>query len=176
MKIEMGAPAPAPVWPAGIGVRTNVPGIDDRAMYEADQEAFQDHYGYVPVSLETWLHLIKTCPDFDPVLFFLAIDLATGEIAGVSLCAPYLTESPDTGYLADLGVRRPYRRKGLGLALLRHTFGELYRRGTTKVSLAVDSDSLTNAVALYERAGMHVYREFHRYEKELRPGRELTPH
>jgi hypothetical protein len=38
----------------------------------------------------------------------------------------------------------------------------------------VDAQSLTGALRLYENAGMHVYRAFDQYEKELRPGKELS--
>jgi ribosomal protein S18 acetylase RimI-like enzyme len=71
-------------------------------------------------------------------------------------------------------VLRPWRRQGLGLALLHHTFAEFYQRGTHKVGLGVDAQSLTGATRLYERAGMHIARRFISYEKELRPGRELA--
>ena len=36
------------------------------------------------------------------------------------------------------------------------TFAEFWRRGTTRVTLDVDSQNATGAVALYERVGMHV--------------------
>jgi mycothiol synthase len=68
-----------------------------------------------------------------------------------------------------LGVRRPWRRRGLGLALLRSAFGGFYRRGTRKVALAADSQSLTGATRPYERAGMHLERLYSVYRKELRP-------
>ena len=74
----------------------------------------------------------------------------------------------------DLSVRRPWRRKGLGMALLYHSFGEFYRRGTRKVGLDVDSQNLTGATRLYERVGMRVNRQYDSYEKELRPGIELS--
>ena len=59
------------------------------------------------------------------------------------------------------------------MALLRHAFGKFYRRGTRKVSQMVDSDSLTGAVKLFERAGMRVVRSRVLFEKELRPDKEL---
>jgi hypothetical protein len=37
----------------------------------------------------------------------------------------------------------------------------------TKASLGVDAESLTGAVALYERAGMHVERRTDCWQKEL---------
>ena len=73
-----------------------------------------------------------------------------------------------------LGVRRPWRRRGIALALLHHAFGELYRRGKHRVVLGVDSQSLTGALRLYERAGMHVQLQYDNYELELRPGTDLS--
>jgi mycothiol synthase len=83
-------------------------------------------------------------------------------------------EDPDLGYVNTLGVVRPWRRRGIGLALLHHAFGELGGRGKKRVGLGVDGSSLTGAVRLYEQAGMHVERRRILYEKELRPGVDLT--
>jgi ribosomal protein S18 acetylase RimI-like enzyme len=78
------------------------------------------------------------------------------------------------GWVGSLGVLRPWRKRGLGLALLRHSFNEFYRRGKRKVGLGVDAQNLTGALRLYENAGMHVHKAFDQYEKELRPGQELS--
>jgi ribosomal protein S18 acetylase RimI-like enzyme len=106
--------------------------------------------------------------DFDPSLWFIA--MAGDEVAGVSLCGYYL----DGGIVNTLGVRRPWRHLGLGMALLRHSFGEFYRRGIHTVGLGVDSQSLTGATRLYERAGMHILLSYDHYEKELRAGIDLS--
>ncbi len=97
-----------------------------------------------------------------------------GEIAAMNLCNPQITEDPEMGWVGTLGVRRRWRRRGLAQALLRHAFGEFYRRGTRKVGLAVDAQSLTGATRLYEKVGMHVTRTYTDYEKELRSGEDLT--
>jgi len=78
------------------------------------------------------------------------------------------------GWVSTLGVRRPWRKKGLALALLHHSFGEFYRCGKTKVGLGVDSGSLTGALDLYKKAGMSVYSQFDKYEKEIRAGEEIS--
>jgi len=109
---------------------------------------------------------------FDPTLWFLAMD--GDEIAGISLCRPYAYDDPDMGFVNVLAVRRPWRKRGLGLALLRHSFNEFYHRGKRKVGLGVDAQNLTGALHLYEKAGMHVHRQFDSYEKELRAGREIS--
>jgi GNAT superfamily N-acetyltransferase len=73
-----------------------------------------------------------------------------------------------------MGVRRPWRRKGIALALLHHSFGECWRRGKKRVMLGVDTDSLTGAVDLYKKAGMYIHHQTDLYELELRPGREFS--
>ena len=78
------------------------------------------------------------------------------------------------GWVGTLGVLRPWRKSGLGLALLRHSFNEFYRRGKHKVGLGVDAENLTGALRLYQNAGMHVHQTFDNYEKELRPGVEIS--
>ncbi len=174
MQIDLDAPPPAPEWPRGITVRT-MANAEERAVLRAVRDAFRDHWGYVERPFEDdyslWMHQMSTNDDFDPALWFLAMD--GGRIAGMSLCWPKAHDEPDIGWVGTLGVLRPWRRKGLGLALLRHSFGELYRRGRRRVGLGVDAHSLTGATRLYAKAGMRVARVYHIYEKELRPGVEL---
>ena len=74
------------------------------------------------------------------------------------------------GWIGTIGVRRSWRKKGLGLALLKYSFGEFYKRGTTTIGLGVDASNPTGATRLYQRAGMCAASEFVTYEKELRPG------
>jgi mycothiol synthase len=169
MEIELTEAPPAPQWPAGITVRTFVPGQDDRAVHDAQEESFQDHRGHHAITLEQWYQRMQARKNFDPSLWFLAMDGA--EIAGESLSYFYADHG---GEVDELAVRRPWRRRGLGMALLLHSFGEFYRRGIHKVALGVDAQSLTGATRLYERAGMHIVRQYARYEKELRPGVELS--
>jgi ribosomal protein S18 acetylase RimI-like enzyme len=95
------------------------------------------------------------------------------EIAGVSLCRSSLPEDPLLGRVDELAVRRPWRRQGIALALLHHTFAEFKRRGMERVGLGVDTSSLTGAYRLFEKAGMDRFQTFNTYEKILRPGRDL---
>lgn len=167
MEIELDRPPPRPVWPEGIVVRTFENG-DARAVYEAQEEAFADHREYVPEPYDEWAHGMLGRPDFDRSLWFLAWDGA--DLAGFALCAPHEWGQPELGWVDSLGVRRPWRRRGLGLALLLHCLGEFRHRGKPAVGLGVDAENLTGAVRLYERAGMKVVRRYDIYEKELRAG------
>jgi mycothiol synthase len=161
-----GAPA-APEWPAGVSVRVFVPGQDERAVFEAVEEAFADHWGHTPRTFDDWIKRTRR-EDFDPALWFVAEE--GGTVAGVALCRM----REESGWVNTVAVRRAWRRRGLGMALLRHTFGEFYCRGQPKVGLGVDSESLTGATRLYERAGMRVSERIARFEKELRPGEDLS--
>ena len=176
MHIDMDAFPIAPVWPAGITVRTFNPEKDLEAVYRADVDSFRDHFGFVEAPFEEGLqrfkHFMTGYEGFDPTLWFLAMD--GEELAGICLCRDRTYNDPDVGYVNILGVRRAWRRRGLGLALLRHAFCELYQRGKRKTALGVDAENLTGALRLYENAGMHVHQAFDRFEKEIRPGKEIS--
>jgi ribosomal protein S18 acetylase RimI-like enzyme len=168
---------PDPLWPQGIYIQTYESYPHLETILVAADEAFEDHWGHVDRSedqerLERFRHSIENNPDFDPSLWYLAMD---GEdIAGVALCSPNLGPDRLTGVVDTLGVRRSWRRKGLGLALLHHCFKEFRSRSYEKVGLGVDSQNLSGATRLYKRAGMEVVSEIAVYEKELRPGEELS--
>ncbi len=175
MRIDLTEAPPAPVWPEGITLRTFNPARDLEAVAWADREAFRDHWGFVERPFEQDLQLFRHWMGesrFDPSLWFMAMH--GNKVAGISLCDSRTDEDPNMGWVGSLGVVRAYRKRGLGLALLRHSFGELYRRGQRAVGLGVDAYNLTGALRLYEKAGMRVARKNNTYEKELRPGVELS--
>jgi mycothiol synthase len=167
MQIDMNGAPPEPIWHAGIAVRPFRRGQDEHAVLDAMNEAFRGHWGYIPLRFETWQHWLLEREDLDPGLWFLAV--AGDDILGFALCFARPTE----GWVQELGVRGPWRRRGLGLALLRHAFREFFRRGQRRVSLGVDSQNTTGATRLYRRAGMRVAYQLDTYQKILRPGREI---
>ena len=176
MGIDLEEEPTTPQLPENITIRTMRDLDDLPAIVGAIEDSFRDHWGFVERSLESeiasWKHRLETTPSFDPTLWFLAMD--GSQIAGISLCWPTHGPNEKVGWVGTLGVLRPWRRQGLGLALLEHSFAELYRRGKNRVELGVDAGSLTGATRLYEKAGMHVARQFDAYEKELRAGKDLA--
>ena len=163
MAIEFEGEPDPPAWPAGISVDTFEPG-QERAVYDAFRETWLDTWAPEEEPYDEWVHWTVEREGFDPALWFIARD--GDQIAGFSLCRPSETR-PDTGFVNLLGVRRPWRRRGLGEALLRHSFVQLYGRGFPRVALGVDAGSPTGATRLYERVGMEVVRRLDFYEKEL---------
>ncbi len=178
MLIDFDSAPALPDMPAGITIRTHRHPQDLPLTYQAVRDSFQDHFGYVDEpfeqGLERWRHYVEGDEKFDENLWFLAIDSSTGAVAGISLCRIEAHHDSEQGWVSTLGVCRPYRRNGLGLALLQYSFAELWNRGKQKVGLGVDASSLTGATRLYEKAGMYVDRQMTLYEKELRPGVEIS--
>jgi GNAT superfamily N-acetyltransferase len=163
MEIDLGVPTPEPEWPEGVETRTFRPG-DERVFYETERETFADTWEPIEETFEEWEHWMLQPPAFVPDLWFLA--LAGDEPAGFALCHPH-SGNDELGWVRILGVRRPWRRRGLGRALLLHAFSELRQRGFRLAGLGVDAESLTGANRLYEQVGMRVSARFDIYEKTV---------
>jgi mycothiol synthase len=161
MSIELDEPPRQPSLAMGTRIESFAPS-DARAFHAALDEAFQDHWEYQPQPFDAWWEKHQAAPDFDPTLWFTIRD--GDEIAAAVRNDPLRLGG---GWVAALGVRRAWRGRGLGKALLLHSFGEFFRRGTTRVSLGVDADNPTGATRLYEGVGMRVELEQVVYEKEL---------
>lgn len=166
MRIKLDGPPPAPEFPEGVEIRPFVEADHLYPAYEAIEEAFADHWGHIKPSFEEWKKKRLAPERYHPDLWFVAWH--DNEIAGVSICRM----RSGIGWVGSLGVRRKWRKQGLGMALLQHSFGEFYKRGETVIGLGVDASNPTGATRLYERAGMHIETEYVCYEKEYRPGRE----
>ena len=177
MRIEMETPPPEAVWPEGIQLKVFDLDQDDlAAVYRADMDAFRDHFGFVESpfeeGFERFAYFMTSEEAYAPGLWFLAMD--GDQIVGICLNRRHSYEDPEVGWVNTLGVLRPWRKRGIGLALLQHSFCEFYRRGYRKVGLGVDAENLTGALRLYQKAGMHIHRQFDLYEKELRSGKEIS--
>jgi mycothiol synthase len=145
--------APADVEPFAEG--------DAEAFHAALEDSFSEHWEHEPESFEEWWKRQRGRTNFDPSLWFVIRD--GDELAGV---VRNEARSPD-GYVGAIGVRRPWRGRGYGRALLLHSFREFHRRGLFYVTLGVDSSNATGATQLYESSGMHVAAENVVWEKSL---------
>ena len=167
MEILLNDPPEKPHLPEGIDLRPFVREKHDAAVWQAENEAFRDHPGSHAWALDEWQRERFDDPEFDPSLW--AVASAGDEVAGYSLNR-YRT---GIGWIRSVGVRRPWRGRGVGEALLLHTFGEYYRRGMRTVGLGVNAHNPTGATRLYQKVGMHPASEHITYEKEIRPGRNI---
>jgi ribosomal protein S18 acetylase RimI-like enzyme len=169
MAIELTEPLSEPNWPDGIAVRVGTE-ADAEEVYRLEQEVFADHFAFVPMSYDDWRRFQDSYAS-TPDMWLLAYDGA--ELVGTALNTRERPEDPDLGYIGNLGVRRSHRGRGIALALLHASFRQLAELGAKRVKLDVDSENLTGATRLYQRAGMQVVEQRTTYAKDFRTGRTL---
>lgn len=164
MELVLNEVPASPQWPAGITVRSFIQGADEQATYQTDEEASKDKGYHDPLSYEDWVKRMGMDKEtFDPGLWFLACE--SNEVTGVVLNV--FNKESNTGWVDHLSVRPAWRKRGIGKALLLHSFGEFYRRGIYQIKLSVDSKSLTNAPDLYKSVGMQTVQQYHIYRKVI---------
>ena len=91
-----------------------------------------------------------------------------GAVVGFSLCEIGSSTDQLVGRVSEVGVVRSHRGAGLGYALLQDGFREPRSRGATRIVLDVDSENITDALRLYEKAGMTPHPAFTISEKAPR--------
>ena len=155
----------APPLPDGIELRPVQP-EHYPAIYAAHQESFRDHWGWEPYPYEEWEHFQLKGDNADPSLWQIA--WAGDEVASINLNRRYGEEKPDWAWVSTVGTRPRYRKTGLASALLRRSFQTFQARGFANAALGVDATNPLGAVAIYERAGMSIYRQNDSFAKMLR--------
>jgi mycothiol synthase len=161
MRIELGDGVVLDAsMPSGIEARPFRPEVDWVPLHAAVTEAFREHWGFVPIPADQWRERRSGQPSHDPGLWWIA--WADDGIAGFALNGM----EGQLGVVETLGVLPPWRRHGLGMALLRRSFARFRERGIPSVILYVDSENATGATRLYERAGMAVERRYDEYRRD----------
>jgi len=157
-----------PDLPAGLEIRPVAGRAQMRQLFDADVEAFQDHWGGFDASdesFESWF----TDPEIDPELIVVAWE--GDEIAGAVVNVINEHENRELerlrGLLDSVFVRRAWRGRGLGAALVGRSLVVLRDRGMTCAWLGVDADNPTGALRLYEKAGFAVHTRGAAYRKPL---------
>jgi ribosomal protein S18 acetylase RimI-like enzyme len=157
-----------PDLPDGLEIRPIAGRAQMRQLFDADVEAFQDHWGGFDASdesFESWF----TDPEIDPTLIVAAWD--GDEIAGAVVNVINEHENRELGRLRGLldsvFVRRAWRGRGLGAALVARSLVLLRDSGMTSAWLGVDADNPTGALRLYEKAGFAVHTRGAAYRKPL---------
>jgi ribosomal protein S18 acetylase RimI-like enzyme len=145
-----------------------------RAIWEAKNEAFRDHWGYTPRTEEDYVLWLED-PYNDLGLWKIAWardeDREEERVVGTSLNFIYPEDNVRFDFLRGevgmLGVLCPWRGRGLGRALLVRSMQALRESGMTEVVLEVDTDNLTGALRLYEGVGFRTLSQDAIYRKPL---------
>ncbi|BCY14978.1 GNAT family N-acetyltransferase [Actinoplanes sp. L3-i22] len=147
-----GVPAEAPAPPVGVTIRA-VRHDDDgemRRFHAIIEEAFQDS-DHPSMAYEDWRRQFEGDSTVAYDEWFVA--WADGEVAGV-LQSTGPEDDGDEAWVRYLAVLRPYRKRGIGEALLRRAFAAYAAKGRPQVGLGVDMANPTEAARLYRKVGM----------------------
>jgi GNAT superfamily N-acetyltransferase len=144
----------------GIEIRSFAEGQDAEPIYRADEEAFVDQRGHTLRTFKQWKQRLKFDEEtFDPSVWLIAYDRV--DIAGAALGEIV----QGIGWIHHLFVRRPWRRRGLGAALMLSILRAFHGQGVGAARLNVGAQSLTNAHQLYRRLGFRVTGTYSNFEK-----------
>jgi len=155
--------------PDGLEVRP-VTAETIRQIWDADVEAFKDHWGGFDGSEENFQRFIAR-PAFDPTLWIIAWD--GDEVAGGVVNAIEAGENEmlgvQRGWLHSVFTRRQWRKRGLANALINRSLQAIRDRGMDTGILGVDAANPTGALGLYERNGFVVAERSTAWRKPLEP-------
>jgi ribosomal protein S18 acetylase RimI-like enzyme len=156
MQVELGGEIPQPSWPAGMTARTFRP-EEAEAVKELLDLAYAEEPDFTNRPFAEWKTFMLGDPSFEAENWFV-VEAPDGSLAAAAL-------NWKDGFVKDLVVHPAFRRRGLGAALLQHTFGHFAARGLERISLKTDSRNTSQAWRLYERMGMRKIRTLDDWQK-----------
>jgi mycothiol synthase len=153
--------------PEGLEIRP-VREEDIRTIWQADMEAFKDHWGYVePTEVE--YERFRAYPNLDPTLWKIAWDDegVAGQVKSFIHTAENEAHGQKRGWTEAISTSRRWRRRGVAKALIVESIRELAARGMTEVALGVHTENPNGAYQLYESLGYEVVHTWTTYRKPL---------
>ena len=158
---------PEHVLPDGLELRP-VRDEDLRTLWEAEGEAFRDHWGYVEPT-EAGFQRFLAFPYADPTLWKIAWDDegVAGQVRSFIDTAENEEFGRARGWTEDISTSRRWRRRGVAKALIVESIRELAARGMTEVALGVHTENPNGAFDLYAGLGYEVVGTWTTYRKSL---------
>ncbi|MBC8508176.1 MAG: GNAT family N-acetyltransferase [Anaerolineales bacterium] len=159
---------PEAPMPEGLQVR---PVTEDhyRLIWDAQSEAFIDHWGHTETTEEDYQRWLSDPVTFGPEIWKVAWD--GDQVAGMVLNFVSEKENEEyqrkRGYTEFISVRRPWRRLGLARSLLVQSIEMFREMGMEDTLLGVDTQNPNHALNLYEGVGYKITRKSTTYRKPL---------
>lgn len=156
--------------PEGLEVRPVLP-EHYRAIWEADTEAFRDHWGFAQPSEAEYQAWLTDKTSFQPHLWQVAWECETNQVAGQ--VRTFIDHAQNEKYQRQrsftefISVRRPWRRRGLARALIARSLAAQKQHGMLESALGVDSENVSGATRIYEACGFRVIKRSIIYRKPL---------
>lgn len=134
-----------------------------------DNEAFKEHFNYRPVTVEETRYRLFENPWSQRQKAWFAV--SNGKPVGYVIAGIDVRlngeKSTKCGWILDIGVLKPYRRRGMGQTLMIRAMHYLRSQEMEDSLLYVDDQNPTCAIRLYERVGFKVYHKSAVYELQL---------
>ncbi len=153
--------------PEGIEVR-EVKEEDKRKIWDANVEAFRDHWGYSPPTEEDYISY-KGSKYWQPELWQVAWD-GDEVVSSVMNYIDYDFNRKfgrNRGWTENISTRRAWRRRGIAKALIVLSMHMHKAKGMTEVALGVDTNNPSGALKLYQSLGYEKERTMMTYRKEM---------
>jgi len=152
--------------PAGLEIRDVQP-EHLRAIWEAEVEAVEDHWGN---SEEEYQDFFNHAGPTETSLWRIAWDgdQIAGQVRSYINADVNRRDGVQRGWVENITVRRPWRRRGLASALIAASFPLLRARGMTEAVLGVDTENPSGALGLYRSLGFEPIARSTTWEKPLR--------
>jgi mycothiol synthase len=168
MQRNLTEPIPAVDLPSDLALRVYTPELGE-AVLAAFNESFRDHWSFDPITGEDWQQFFIERSSFRPDLTYVVMDSA--EVAGFSFNAVSAEENArrhtSEGWVDVLGVRRPWRKRGVATALLCASMHAFKAEGLQHAVLGVDTENPSGALHVYEHVGFKPVRRFVQFQKAV---------
>jgi ribosomal protein S18 acetylase RimI-like enzyme len=156
MQVQLGEAIPPPSWPDGMTPRAFR--LEEAArVKEILDVAYAEEPDFTKEPFVEWKRFMLGGSSFEPESWFV-VEAPDGSLAAAAL-------NWKEGFVKDLVVHPKFRRRGLGAALLQHTFRHFRARGVERVTLKTDARNTSQAWRLYERVGMRTIRTYDDWKK-----------
>ncbi|BAZ14807.1 Mycothiol acetyltransferase [Calothrix sp. NIES-4071] len=155
MERNLNEPIPEAYFSDGFALRFMNGEQDIKAWVNLYNNSFIDHWNFHPITVEMLKHWLKES-SYRNDLDLLAV---TADNSFVAQCYCYINLESNArtgrneGHVGILGVRRGYRKIGLGRAMLLSGLHRLKQAGVDTARLGVDADNPNGALRLYESVG-----------------------
>ena len=139
---------------------------DIALINKLDNEAFREHFNYRPGTVEEKRYMLLEMPWYQhKKAWFTVIDnKPVGYVvAGIDV-GLNKEKRVRCGWVLDIGVLKPYRRRGVGSTLMLQAMRYLKSKRMVNALLYVDDQNPTCAIKLYEKVGFEVYHKSGVYE------------
>ncbi len=168
MRRDLSQPIAAPDLDGGLRLVAWTPELDP-LIFDAFNESFRDHWGFEPMTKAAWDLFMVGRESFRPDLSYAVLD--GNQVAGFSINFLNEEENERKGireaWVGDLGVRRPWRKRGIATALLNRSMLDFKAAGMDYASLGVDTENPTGALGVYERVGFAAVKRSISFQKPV---------